>query len=310
MSYNLKFGEMFSVSCHESHFSDFKDQQEQHQSFLNQSTKNTLHQHGQAAPCLDLANHLLTFIPQEVFDFTKLQQLYLENNKISELPMDFFHRLPSLVWLDLRRNQLRNLPVTVGDHKCLKQLLLEGNCITHLPVELGNVETLTGLSLHGNPIEFPPQHVVAYGIKSVKLFLKDEWTKIKVAEGVIVETKAEANKEFVNKSDGLLSSVKSRYQTRRNCYTTVPSEKQMMTFMTPITVNQAKLKKRTHETPEQLIELYKKRQEIIMKEKKLIEQRKKREAERRAREIAGCVEDLDEDILIQYFNDQAVLSPI
>lgn len=300
---------MFSVSCHENHLSEFKCQDEQQQYILNESTKNTIHQHGKAAPCLDLANHLLTFVPHEVFDYTKLQQLYLENNKISELPMNFFHRLPSLLWLDLRRNQLRNVPVGVGDHKCLKQLLLEGNCITHLPVELGKVETLTALSLHGNPIEFPPQHVVAYGIKSIKLFLKDEWTKIKVAEGVILETKESANKDFVNKADGLLSNVKSRYQVRRNCYSTVPSEKQIMTFMTPITVHQAKLKKRTHETPEQLIELYKKRQEIIMKEKKLIEQRKKREAERRAREIAGCVEDLDEKMLVQYFNDQAVLSP-
>jgi len=45
------------------------------------------------------------------------QHLYLEGNSLIELPDNFFDRLPALLWLDLRNNQLTALPASVGRHQ-------------------------------------------------------------------------------------------------------------------------------------------------------------------------------------------------
>ncbi|XP_062927266.1 leucine-rich repeat-containing protein 27-like isoform X2 [Mobula hypostoma] len=85
---------------------------------------------------VDLAGRGLKQVPEHVLERTGLEYLYLEGNVISELSEDFFHRLPHLIWLDLRNNKLTSLPLSIGDHRCLKTLLLEGNPIRKLPVEL------------------------------------------------------------------------------------------------------------------------------------------------------------------------------
>ena len=66
-----------------------------------------------------------------------LQHLYLEGNLLQELSSCFFPSLPSLQWLDLRNNLLRNLPKSVANHQNLEVLLLQGNQILALPLELG-----------------------------------------------------------------------------------------------------------------------------------------------------------------------------
>lgn len=143
----------------------------------NIEVRKLLSQHLQKDPCLDLAYQSLKNIPRDLFVFPNLQHLYLENNDISELPREFFHNLPHLLWLDLRHNQLKRLPSNIGDHRFLKQLLLEGNKITRLPIELGRVESLTALNLHENPLEFPPQEVVNGGVKAIKTYLFEECSK-------------------------------------------------------------------------------------------------------------------------------------
>ncbi|KAK3554142.1 hypothetical protein QTP70_019074, partial [Hemibagrus guttatus] len=98
--------------------------------------------------------------------------LYLEGNELSSLPDNLFSRLPHLLWLDLRNNQLICLPADIGQHRCLKTLLLEGNLITELPVELGNTITLRALSLRNCPISFPPQEVLQQGLAHILQFLR------------------------------------------------------------------------------------------------------------------------------------------
>ena len=68
------------------------------------------------------------------------QYLYLADNKLTQLPENFFDCLPSLVWLDLRRNYLVSLPSAyVSSHKCLRNILLQDNELRTLPLELGMV---------------------------------------------------------------------------------------------------------------------------------------------------------------------------
>ncbi|XP_069867548.1 leucine-rich repeat-containing protein 27 isoform X3 [Dipodomys merriami] len=133
---------------------------------------------------LDLSNSGLSHVG-EAFKIPNLQQLYLQRNALCTIPGDFFQRLPSLTWLDLRFNKIRVLPVGIGSHKHLKTLLLEKNPIKTLPVELdecrglkllfsraGSVSTLKSLNLRHCPLEFPPQLIVQKGLLAILTFLR------------------------------------------------------------------------------------------------------------------------------------------
>lgn len=45
------------------------------------------------------------------------QYLYLEGNRISDVPHSLFASLPNLLWLDLRNNHIRSLPAQIGSHR-------------------------------------------------------------------------------------------------------------------------------------------------------------------------------------------------
>lgn len=58
-------------------------------------------------------------------------------------------------------------------HRTLRTLLLQGNRIAALPVELGQVRTLSGLSLSENPLYFPSAEVVEQGVQALLLWLRE-----------------------------------------------------------------------------------------------------------------------------------------
>ncbi|KAB5581570.1 hypothetical protein PHYPO_G00177240 [Pangasianodon hypophthalmus] len=128
--------------------------------------------HHDSSDILYLSRQKLKVIPDYVCKYTLLKNLYLEGNELSSLPDNLFSRLPYLLWLDLRNNQLTCLPADIGQHRCLKTLLLEGNPITELPVELGNMITLRALSLRNCPVSFPPQEVLQQGLTHILQFLR------------------------------------------------------------------------------------------------------------------------------------------
>lgn len=122
---------------------------------------------------LDLNRKGIQKIPQglSALNLSHLKYLYLEGNIISFLPEDFFTCLQGLEWLDLRNNEVQEIPRNVGEHKNMKTLLLGGNKLVFLPFELGFIRTLTGLNISENPLKDPPQTVIDRGVYAIKLYL-------------------------------------------------------------------------------------------------------------------------------------------
>ncbi|XP_006813352.1 uncharacterized protein LOC100373253 [Saccoglossus kowalevskii] len=122
---------------------------------------------------LDISGRNISKFPEEILELNHVEYLYMEGNNLTELPQTLFKSLENLIWLDVRNNQLRNLPATIGDNRSMKTLLLEGNQITELPPELGLVDTLNGLNLQNNPLEFPPPYILEKGVKDILRYLRE-----------------------------------------------------------------------------------------------------------------------------------------
>ena len=70
----------------------------------------------------------------------------LENNRIAEVP-EWFGQGSSLVWLDLRRNQLSQFPMPLLSCPDLQLLYLSNNPITSLPSNISTLSTLQSLAI-------------------------------------------------------------------------------------------------------------------------------------------------------------------
>ena len=120
-----------------------------------------LAQHPLIEPSLRLSRRKIQWIPKQLFQLSYIENLYLDNNCLELLPEKFFEKLPQLKYLDLRNNELSEIPsLGLQTHRCLQVLLLSRNCLTSLPLELGFIKTLNALHWIGNAIEFPNKEVL------------------------------------------------------------------------------------------------------------------------------------------------------
>ncbi|XP_035441869.2 uncharacterized protein LOC118270401 [Spodoptera frugiperda] len=121
----------------------------------------------------DLSSQGLEEVPELTNRY--LSALYLQNNAITTLPSDIFTTLKHLKYLDLRDNQLTDIPASIKLHHNLSHLLLQNNKLTTLPNELGTVPNLKVLQLGGNPLMYPPREIINAGVSSVKKFLNEQF---------------------------------------------------------------------------------------------------------------------------------------
>jgi len=98
---------------------------------------------------LNLSKLKLTTLPQEIFYFNGLTELYLIDNKLTRLP-DAIGNLTALTKLHIGSNQLTRLPDTIGNLASLRQLGLSKNQFTKLPDTISNLKALTELDLRDN----------------------------------------------------------------------------------------------------------------------------------------------------------------
>ncbi len=102
---------------------------------------------------LDLRGKKLDSIPPDVWEYTQMYVLMLNNNQLTFIPAKIGN-LKNLRKLDLFDIQLTNLPAEIGKLQNLRALDLGWNQLTTLPAEIGELQNLRNLDLGGNPI--PP----------------------------------------------------------------------------------------------------------------------------------------------------------
>lgn len=137
---------------------------------------------------LDLSGLRLPSLPDIDVDFNHVGSLNLSNMNLSASPEGFLTRFRHVRWLNLSRNQLRELPPAIGEMNAMTRLFLASNQITLTPetaLVLEGRTTLRALSLSFNPqLRLTPDfsqmtdmrslHMANSGIESFPTGLSDQ----------------------------------------------------------------------------------------------------------------------------------------
>lgn len=103
-----------------------------------------------------------------LFELDSLERLELRENDLKELPADL-DNLSSLKELDLRANQLTTIPKSIGNLTSLETLYLNGN-VDEIPESIGNLTSLENLYLSNNRLRnIPPQIINLSSLRKLKL---------------------------------------------------------------------------------------------------------------------------------------------
>ncbi|XP_074731875.1 leucine-rich repeat-containing protein 40 isoform X1 [Strix uralensis] len=121
---------------------------------------------------LDIRNNFLTSLPEEMEALTRLQLINLSFNRFKAFP-SVLYRIPALETILLSDNQVgcidaQGLRALAG----LGTLDLRNNDLLQLPPELGHCQSLRTLLLEGNPFRTPRAAVLAKGTAAVLEYLR------------------------------------------------------------------------------------------------------------------------------------------
>jgi len=108
------------------------------------ATKDTL-----KVKTLALGQNLLTSVPEVIYRFPNLEELFLGDNDIENVDLNMA-RLPKLRHLDLSKNILRDNSIAISKNKSLQLLNLQKNLITDIPRAARNCKKLETLWLGNN----------------------------------------------------------------------------------------------------------------------------------------------------------------
>jgi Leucine-rich repeat (LRR) protein len=108
------------------------------------ATKDTL-----KVKVLALGQNLLTSVPEVIYRFPNLEELFLGDNDIETVNLDMA-RLPKLRYLDLSKNILRDNSIAISKNKSLQLINLQKNLITDIPRAARNCKRLETLWLGNN----------------------------------------------------------------------------------------------------------------------------------------------------------------
>ena len=107
---------------------------------------------GQDWTSVDFGGQGLKAISPALFDYTFLDKVYFNFNKLTYLPPTI-GQLRTLTYLDLSYNHITELPPEIGMLSNLRELLLFDNPIRTLPYEMGLLYSLELLGVEGCPLD-------------------------------------------------------------------------------------------------------------------------------------------------------------
>jgi Leucine-rich repeat (LRR) protein len=133
---------------------------------------------------LDLSKKKYTELPDEIFQFNNLRELYLSKNKLDSLPANFFFK--DLRILDLSKNKFETFPTAICNNQSLRNLFMGKNKMKEIPECIGNLHDLIILDIWFNPIDDLPLSMTKLrNLRSLDLsglnFTKDfqkKWTEL------------------------------------------------------------------------------------------------------------------------------------
>lgn len=103
---------------------------------------------------LDLSHLALRTLSLDVLAaFPSLTALNVRGNQLTELPDALARQLPHLTLLGAADNALTTLPDSIGSLRSLQRLLLANNRLTHLPPTLASLRALETLDVRANALE-------------------------------------------------------------------------------------------------------------------------------------------------------------
>lgn len=115
------------------------------------------HKCGSTVQAIDLSHNHITSVPgdSEVMHLRRLTQLYLQDNKILELPADVFSDLLSLKVVNISNNALKGLPKGLfSNTKEIREIYMQNNLLENLPKGIFNrLEQLLVLDLSANKLK-------------------------------------------------------------------------------------------------------------------------------------------------------------
>ncbi|KAJ3597524.1 hypothetical protein NHX12_027933 [Muraenolepis orangiensis] len=113
-------------------------------------------QHLHRLVCLKLWYNQIAYIPKQIGTLTNLERLYLNRNKIEQIPSQLFNFCRKLRFLDLSHNNLTSITADVGRLQNLQYFAVTANRIEVLPPELFQCKKLCTLNLGNNCLQTLP----------------------------------------------------------------------------------------------------------------------------------------------------------
>ncbi|KAK7411960.1 hypothetical protein VNO78_03405 [Psophocarpus tetragonolobus] len=108
---------------------------------------------------MDLSGMSLDFLPKPSLDLATICKLDLSNNNLQEIPESLTARLLNVIVLDVRSNQLKSLPNSIGCLSKLKVLNVSANFIQSLPKTIENCRALEEVNANFNKLSMLPDTI-------------------------------------------------------------------------------------------------------------------------------------------------------
>ena len=103
---------------------------------------------------LDLSGNQLSQLPADLASFTRLERLFLTNNRFDSIP-SVLAQCPALVMVSFKGNQLCEFACEVLPEQ-IEWLILTDNQLSTLPADFGRYQALKKLALAGNQLSALP----------------------------------------------------------------------------------------------------------------------------------------------------------